>query len=119
MNRISKFRVIPPREPKPTKPKKPRAAPQFIEHVRFGLGRVLAVRQIDGTDDSYMADVKFTDGTSRTLLLVQRVWLTDIAPLIPEPPPKLRRAAKVKQVVENDAGATNEDGDTQGLEMTA
>jgi hypothetical protein len=56
-----------------------------MEHARYGLGRVLAVRQIDGSDDGYMADVKFADGTTRTLLLMQRVWISDIAGLIPEP----------------------------------
>ena len=84
--RRSPFRVIAPREPKAVKPRKPKAAPRFIEHARFGLGRVLAVRQIDGSDGDYMADVKFADGTTRTLLLVQRVWVNDISSLIPQPP---------------------------------
>jgi hypothetical protein len=79
----SKFRVIAPREPKAVKPRKPKTSPRFIEHARYGLGRVLAVRQIDGSDDGYMADVKFADGTTRTLLLMQRVWISDIAGLIP------------------------------------
>jgi hypothetical protein len=90
----SPFRVIAPREPKAVKPRKPKAAPRHIEHVRYGMGRVLAVRQIDGSDDGYMADVRFADGTVRTLLLVQRVWISDIAPLIPEPPKP--RLAQVK-----------------------
>jgi len=84
----SPFRVIAPREPKAVKPRKPKSAPRFIEHVHFGLGRVLALRQIDGTNN-YMADIRFGDGSTRTLLLIQRVWISDIAPLIPEPKPRL------------------------------
>ncbi|MGA7401660.1 MAG: hypothetical protein WCC99_04310 [Candidatus Sulfotelmatobacter sp.] len=113
-------KTIPPARREPIKPRgRPKLDLRPVEHVCFGLGRVLAIRQIDGSDDGYMADVKFADGTTRTLLLIQRVWLTDIAPLIPDSRLKLRRAAKVKQVVENDAGATNEDGDTQGLDIAA
>jgi hypothetical protein len=84
--RRSAFKVISPVRAAPTKVKRPRPAPRHIEHARYGLGRVLAVRQIDGSVGDYMADVKFLDGISRTLLLVQRVWLTDISKLIPALP---------------------------------
>jgi hypothetical protein len=86
----AKVRVIAPREPKAAKPRKPKAAPQSIEHVAFGVGRVLAVRQVDGTN-GYIADLKFHDGVSRTIRLDQVFWVNDINPLIPMPP-KPRRA---------------------------
>jgi hypothetical protein len=94
------FRVIAPREPKAIKPRKPKSAPRFIEHAHFGLGRVLAVRQVDGSADDYMADVKFADGTTRTLLLIQRVWISDIAGLIPEPPKPRLAPIKAEPVEE-------------------
>jgi hypothetical protein len=92
--RRAAFKVISPVPAAPAKVRKPKAAPRHIEHVRYGMGRVLAVRQIDGTDDGYMADVRFADGITRTLLLVQRVWISDIAGLIPEPPKP--RLAQIK-----------------------
>lgn len=96
MSPRAKFRVIPPREAKPAKPKKPKAELRHIEHVRFGIGRVLVIRAIDGSEGGYKADVKFADGTVRTLLLIQRFWLTDITSLIPQLP-KLRRPVKAEQ----------------------
>ena len=41
-----------------------------------------------------MADVRFTDGTVRTLLLIQRVWVNDISSLLPQPPKP--RLAQIK-----------------------
>lgn len=84
--RRAEFRIIPPRSAAAAKPKRSKPAARHIEHAVYGLGRVLAVRQIDGSDGDYMADVKFADGITRTLLLLPRFWLTDIATLIPTPP---------------------------------
>jgi hypothetical protein len=63
------------RLPLPREPLKRRGRPKLdlrpVEHVRYGHGKVLVVRQVDGTANSFMADVKFADGTTRTLLLVR------------------------------------------------
>jgi hypothetical protein len=75
--RRSAFKVVPPVRTAPAMVKKPRPAPRHIEHARYGVGRVLAVRQIDGSD-GFMADVKFADGISRTIRLEQPFWLSDI-----------------------------------------
>jgi hypothetical protein len=75
--RHSEFKVIPPRSAAPAKPKSPKVEPRYIEHARHGVGRVLDVRQIDGSD-GYMVDVEFADGISRTIRLKQAFWLSDI-----------------------------------------
>jgi hypothetical protein len=114
----SPFRVIAPREPKAVKPRKPKAAPRFIEHARYGLGRLLGVRQIDGSDDDFMADVRFADGTIRTLLLIQRVWVNDISALIPEPPKP--RLPQIKAEPVEEIGPDGLDGvERQTLEAAA
>jgi len=71
-----------------------------VEHVRYGHGKLLAVRQVDGSADSYMADVRFADGTVRTLLLIQRVWVNDIGGLIPETPKPSLASVKAALPVE-------------------
>ena len=109
----SPFRGVAPREPKAIKPRKPKSAPRFIEHVRYGLGRVLGVRQIDGSANDFVVGMKFGDGSTRTILLLPHLWLCDIQNLIPKPP-KPRLAAKAKlQMVEDDASATGEDGEQE------
>jgi hypothetical protein len=55
-----------------------------------------------------MADVKFADGTTRTLLLVQRVWVNDISALIPEPPKP--RLAQIKAEPVEESGPDGLDG---------
>jgi hypothetical protein len=114
--RRSEFRVIPPREPA-KKRGRPKLDLRPLEHVRFGEGKLLAIRQVDGSANAYVVDVKFSDGTTRTLLLAQGYWVNDIKPFLPEPP-KRCRAAKAKPVLEVDASITGEDGE-QELEMAA
>lgn len=92
------------RPPTPREPLKGRGRPKLdlrrVEHVRYGHGKVLAIRQIDGSGE-FMADVRFADGTVRTIHLQQAFWVNDISALIPEPP-KLRSAPvkAVRQPVE-------------------
>jgi hypothetical protein len=71
------------------KVKTPKPEPRLVEHVHFGRGKVLGVRQLDNGD--HAATVRFSDGTERVLQLQQRFWLTDTATLIPVPPKPSRR----------------------------
>ncbi|MGA8441903.1 MAG: hypothetical protein WB762_03645 [Candidatus Sulfotelmatobacter sp.] len=65
-------------------PAKRRGRPKLdlrpLEHIRFGGGKLLAIRQVDGSANDFVVDVKFVDGTTRTLLLIQRYWVNDIKP---------------------------------------
>jgi hypothetical protein len=71
--------------------------------------------RIDGSNGDYKADVKFVDGTTRTIHLQQAFWVTDIAGLIPEPP-KLRRAP-VKAEPEPVEESSDEEGDRDAAEL--
>lgn len=88
---VRKPRELP--RPKPEKVKLERV----VEHVRYGKGKPIEVRQLDNAE--YALVVKFGDGVERVLRLEQKYWLSNIASLIPAPPapPKpARRAAKAK-----------------------
>jgi len=104
----SPFRVIAPREPKAVKPRKPKSAPRFIEHARYGLGRVLAVRQIDVSANDFVVDIKFGDCSTRTILLLPHWWLCDIQNLIPQPPKP--RSAPIKAEPVEEIGPDGLDG---------
>src|SRR5437899_3018296 len=74
--------------------------PLSAEHVRYGVGQVLSVRELDNAGGVFVADVKFADGTQRTIRLAPQFWVGDISNLIsspPPPPPKRVRRAKKKR----------------------
>lgn len=109
-DRYAGSKFIPPRRVLPKlKPKEAPLEPRLLEHVRYGLGKLIGVRQLDNGD--YAVVVKFGDGATRVLRLEQRYWVTNIASLIPA-----RRAAKAKAVEveeitdgETEAGEDDED----------
>ncbi len=88
------FKVIRPRKRAPAKPKvkTPKPEPRVVEHVRYGPGKVLGVRQLDNGD--HAVQVEFGDGTTRTLVLDQTFWVTSIRSLLPSKP--VRCPAKPK-----------------------
>jgi hypothetical protein len=106
--RRSEFRVIPPREPA-TKRGRPKLDLRPLEHVRFGKGKLLAVRQIDGSANDFVVDVKFADGTTRTLLLTQHFWVNDIGPFIPKTPKP--HHVRVKRHVVEETGEVGEEAE--------
>ena len=55
--------------------------PLHAEHIRYGLGEILSVRQLDG-GGVFVADVKFADGTQRTIRLAPQYWVGDTTGLI-------------------------------------
>jgi hypothetical protein len=81
-------KTVPPRKrplPAERKPQQPRPEFRVLEHMRYGQGKLVSVRQLDYGD--YVAVVRFGDGTERSLQLCQRYWLSNIASLIPVPRP--------------------------------
>lgn len=81
--------------PAGSKAKAPKPQLHTIEHVRYGEGKLVFVRQLDSGE--HIALVKFGDGVERILRLRQQYWLTDIAPLIPTPlKVKARKSAPVE-----------------------
>lgn len=66
----------------------------------------------------FMADVRFTDGTVHTLLLLPSFWVNDISGLIPEPP-KPRLAQIKAEPVEEDRPDAIDGVERQTLEAAA
>jgi len=86
--------------------KTPKPVPLHAEHVRYGLGDILAVRELDG-GGVLVADVKFADGTQRTIRLAPEYWVSDISTLaLPSTPatPK-RKRTRAKPLEEQNATA--------------
>lgn len=77
---------------------KPKAKPPgvYADHVRYGRGRILAVHKLD--DTKLAADMRFEDGTLRTIRLDPAYWTSDIRGLVPTPvvPKKAIRAKPVE-----------------------
>lgn len=88
------FRVIRPRKRAPAKPKlkAPTPEPRVLEHVHFGHGKLVGLRQLDNGDRT--VQVEFGDGATRTIRLDQSYWITPISELLPAPPTPIRRVAK-------------------------
>jgi hypothetical protein len=87
MTRRPEFRVVPPSlKPEPAAKRRSRKAKsetRSLEHVRYGEGKLVWVRQLDSGD--YVVSVKFGDGAERVIQLRQQYWVSDIRDLIPEP----------------------------------
>ncbi len=64
-------------------------ASRYAEHVRYGRGEVVAVRQLDS--GGFVADMKFGDGTERTLLIAAQFWPSGVPSLPPAAPKKTRK----------------------------
>ncbi len=81
---------------------KPKAKPPgvYADHVRYGRGRILAVHKLDNT--TLAADMKFDDGSERTLMLAQEYWLSNIKALKVTPPkaPRAKKVAAVEALVD-------------------
>jgi hypothetical protein len=65
--------------------KTPKPKLRHAEHVRYGSGDVLAVRQLDSAGHVLVADVRFEDGSERTIRLLPEYWSSSIADLYPTP----------------------------------
>jgi hypothetical protein len=64
---------------------------QYAEHVRYGRGEIIEVRELDS--GGFVAVVRFPDESEKTLRLDPRYWTSDITSLKPAAPAK--RAKKV------------------------
>lgn len=84
------------------KPEKVKSELRELEHVRYGRGVILELRQLDGGE--YAAAVRFGDRVVRVLRLEQRYWVTNVASLLPAPPKPERRAARKKPVEIEEVG---------------
>lgn len=66
----------------------------FADHVRYGRGEILSVRELDSGGGIYVAVVRFADGTERCIRLSQEYWTSSIADLSPTPPKPPKRVRK-------------------------
>jgi hypothetical protein len=94
-----------------TKVSKPE--PRLLEHVRYGQGKLVCVRQLDSGD--YVVVVQFADGAERVIRLDQSFWTSDIASLIPAPT-KPRRQVREPKPVEAEENGEQDEGDAVGDE---
>lgn len=110
-------KTVPPRKrplPAPrTKVAKPQ--PRVLEHVRYGLGKLISVRLADNCDR--LAVVKFGDGMRRVLQLRQQYCLSNIASLISAPPvPKVVQiktaVSRVGEEPDNDLSSSDKPSKT-------
>ena len=76
--------------------KKPKAEPRCADHVHYGRGMILEVRQLDGGVGVFVADLKFPDGSRRTIALDSRYWKSGM-PMPPKLAKKPARAASVPE----------------------
>lgn len=74
--------------------KKPTPQPHFADHVRYGRGEVLSVRELDSGGGILAAVVRFADGSERCIRLSQEYWTSSIADLAPTPPKPPKRVRK-------------------------
>ncbi|HKT87950.1 MAG TPA: hypothetical protein VJQ59_05915 [Candidatus Sulfotelmatobacter sp.] len=58
-----------------------KSQPHFADHVRYGRGEVLSVRELDSGGGIYVAVVRFADGTERCIRLSPEYWHSPIADL--------------------------------------
>jgi hypothetical protein len=65
--------------------------PQYAEHIRYGLGEIRAVRELD--KGGFVADVRFADGSERTIQLAPEYWKTSVARFRPTPIKPKKKAA--------------------------
>jgi hypothetical protein len=104
--------TVPPRKRSPAKPrvrtKISKPQPRLLEHVRYGEGKLVWVRQLDSGD--CVVSVKFGDGTERVLQLRQQYWISDIASLIPAltPTPKPLKHKPTASHADDDLSANDE-----------
>lgn len=75
-------------------PRKPNLQPHFADHVRYGRGEVLSVRELDSGGGILVAVVRFADGSERSIRLSQEYWTSSIADLTPTPPKPPKRVRK-------------------------
>lgn len=68
--------------------------PRYAVHKIFGRGEVLSVRSLDG--GALIADMRFEDGSERTMRLAPQYWTSGISDLLPTPLPMPKRVRKQK-----------------------
>ena len=64
-------------------PLKPKPVLRIADHIWFGPGQILSVRELDAGGGVFVADVKFEDAT-RTIRLLPEYWRSGILRLIPK-----------------------------------
>jgi len=78
---------------------KVKPAPRIADHIRFGPGEILSVRELDSGGGVSVAEVRFEDAT-RTIRLLPEYWRSGILSLIPKPEkksPVQRKSGRVKE----------------------